>query len=99
VLEAGERIIFPTLVMYEWLRGPRRPEELAAQEALFPLAASVPFGPGEAEVSARLHHSLGRARSREMDIAIAAYAIVLEAPLWTLNRADFEDIPGLRLWD
>lgn len=32
-----------------------------------------------------------------MDIAIAACAIVRDAELWTLNPADFRDIPGLRL--
>jgi predicted nucleic acid-binding protein len=33
-----------------------------------------------------------------MDLAIAACAIAREAELWTLNPADFEDIPGLRLY-
>ena len=37
------------------------------------------------------------ARSREIDLAIAATAISRDIPLWTLNRRDFEDIPGLRL--
>jgi len=32
-----------------------------------------------------------------MDLAIAAYALVREANLWTLNPSDFRDIPGLRL--
>jgi predicted nucleic acid-binding protein len=32
-----------------------------------------------------------------MDLAIAACAIRREAELWTLNGADFKDIPGLRL--
>ncbi len=32
-----------------------------------------------------------------MDLAIAACTIVREAGLWTLNTADFEDIPGLEL--
>ena len=30
-------------------------------------------------------------------LAIAATAIAQNAALWTLNRADFADIPGLRL--
>ncbi len=38
----GERILLSTLVLYEWLRGPRRPEELAAQEALFPRESAIP---------------------------------------------------------
>jgi predicted nucleic acid-binding protein len=38
-----------------------------------------------------------RGRGREIDPAIAAVAIVREAGLWTLNTADFKDIPGLQL--
>ncbi|HIF24063.1 MAG TPA: type II toxin-antitoxin system VapC family toxin [Gemmatimonadetes bacterium] len=34
----GERVLVPTLVLFEWLRGPRIPAELSAQEALFPSA-------------------------------------------------------------
>jgi len=97
MVERGERILVPSLVLYEWLRGPRLPEELAAQEALFPSENAVPFGPKEATLSAKLYQSLGRARGREIDLAIAACAIAREADLWTLNTADFEDIPDLRL--
>ena len=34
-----------------------------------------------------------------MDLAIAAHAISREASLWSLNVADFADIPGLKLVD
>ena len=40
---------------------------------------------------------VSRARSREMDLAIAACAITQDAALWTLNEEDFRDIPGLKL--
>lgn len=93
----GERILLPTLVLYEWLRGPRLPEELTAQEALFPSARAVAFGPDEAGEAARLYSRVPRSRSREIDLAIAACAILWEAELWTLNLGDFEDIPDLRL--
>jgi tRNA(fMet)-specific endonuclease VapC len=96
-LEGDERILVPSLVLYEWLRGPRTPEELGMQEALFPSEAAVPFGPREAAVGAKLYSSIGRARSREIDVAIAACAICHDAELWTDNRADFDDLPGLRL--
>src|SRR3989449_11692731 len=43
-IERGERVALSTLVLYEWRRGPRLPEELAAQEALFPNESVVPFG-------------------------------------------------------
>ena len=98
VIEQGERLLIPSLVLYEWLRGPRLAEELTAQEALFPRASALPFGASEASLSARLYQSVGRPRGREIDLAIAASAIVKEAALWTLNAADFRDIPGLRLW-
>ena len=97
LLERGERILLPSLVLYEWLRGPRLPEELAAQEALFPSESAVPFGFAEAALSARLYRSVRRARGREIDLAIAACAIVRQADLWTLNTADFSNLPGLRL--
>ena len=97
VIERGERILLPSLVLYEWLRGPRSSAELAIQEALFPSDSAVVFGPREALLSAQLYRSLKRRRGREMDLAIAACAIVWDADLWTLNLADFKDIPQLRL--
>ncbi len=96
-IELGERIELPSLVLYEWLRGPRVPEELSAQEALFPSAASVNFGPEEAGLAAELYRSVPRPRGREVDLAIASCAITWDAVLWTLNVGDFADIPGLRM--
>jgi predicted nucleic acid-binding protein len=95
--EQGEQVILCTIVLYEWLRGPRTPAELAAQESLFPAESAVPFEPADAQRSAQLYQSLKRPRTREADIAIAATALRREAELWTLNPADFSDIPGLRL--
>ncbi len=94
-LADGERIVLATLVLYEWLRGPRRPEELAAQEALFPATTAIEFGPDEAARAAELYRTVPRARGRELDLAIAACALTAEARLWTLNVGDFRDIPGL----
>lgn len=98
-LERGERIMLPTLVLYEWLRGPRLAEELEAQEALFPSEEAVPFGPAEAIRAAHLYKELPRARGRAVDLAIAACGLTWKARLWTLNRADFEDVPDLALMD
>jgi len=88
----------PSLVLYEWLRGPRNRRELEAQEALFPAQSAVPFGTAEAMTAARLYGSLRRPRGREIDIAIAAVAICRDSCLWTLNNSDFEDLPELRLF-
>jgi predicted nucleic acid-binding protein len=87
----------PALVLFEWLRGPRVPQELKAQEALFPSGTAIPFGPDEAMVAAQLYKTVSRPRRREIDLAIAACAIVRSAELWTLNPADFRDLKGLRL--
>jgi len=96
-IEEGERICMSSLVFYEWLRGPRIPQELAAQEGLFPAEKTVAFGATESQIAARLYRSLRRPRGREIDLAIAACALAHGATLWTLNRADFEDVAGLAL--
>ncbi len=97
-IDAGERIILPALVLYEWWRGPRQPDQLAIQETLFPSGSTVLFGAPEAELSTKLYRSVRNPRGREFDIAIAACAILRQAYLWTLNPSDFSDIPGIQLW-
>jgi predicted nucleic acid-binding protein len=98
-IAAGHVLGTSTLVLYEWLRGPRTDDELADQEAVLPAAAAREFGPVEAGRAARIYRSLQRARGRDMDIAIAACAIEQRARLWTLNPDDFIDLPGLELYD
>ena len=107
-LAEGERMLLPALVLYEWLRGPRLSQELAAQEALFPAKSAIPFGPEEAAIAAGLcrivkhrtlrHRTVKRPRGREVDLGIAACALVRGAYLWTLNPRDFRDVPGIRLY-
>jgi predicted nucleic acid-binding protein len=93
----GIRFGISTPVLYEWLRGPRTPEELEAQETLLPRRTALPFGLEEAVHAASLYQQMKRPRRRETDIAIAACAIANGASLWALNRDDFADIPGLTL--
>jgi predicted nucleic acid-binding protein len=95
--EQGHRLTLSTIVLYEWLRGPRTRGELAAQEELFPAEGAAPFGPTEAALAARLYKQVSRARGREIDLAIAACALANSAGIWTLNPNDFRDIPALRL--
>jgi len=96
-IAAGERVQMSTIVLYEWLRGPRRTAELDDQETLFPRTGAVAFDQESAAIAARLYTQLLRARGREIDLAIAACAIAHGASLWTLNRSNFADIPGLEL--
>ncbi len=95
LIERGERVLLSTIVLYEWLRGPRQAVELAAQEALFPRETAVPFGAGEASIAAELYRQVKRPRGREIDLAVAACAIAHNAVLWTLNIDDFRDIERL----
>ena len=95
--DQGHRLMVSTIVLYEWLRGPRTRAELASQEELFPSEQAVAFGAGEAATAARLYKQMARARGREVDLAIAACAIANGAVIWTLNPGDFRDIPDLRL--
>jgi predicted nucleic acid-binding protein len=94
-VERGERLVLSSLVLYEWLRGPRTTEEVADQEALLPREGALPFGPVEASRAAELYRTVKSARGRETDLAIAACALSWEAELWTLNVDDFRGIPGL----
>lgn len=95
--DEGEPVFICAPVLYEWLRGPRKPEELEMQEDLLPSSLAIPFGPEQAALAAYLYRQVKRPRGREIDLAIAACAIASEARLWTLNREDFKDIPGLKL--
>jgi predicted nucleic acid-binding protein len=99
LLDKGERILLSALVWFEWRRGPRIPEQIDAQEALFPSTDAVAFGPAEAIIAADLYRKVKRPRGREIDLAIAACAIAHDAALWTVNAADFKDIPNLKLWN
>ena len=98
LLLEGEDLVLPSLVLFEWFCGHRTADALAWQEEIFPTEFAIPFGIVEARVAADIYRAVSRARGRKFDVAIAACAIVRDADLWTLNRTDFEDIPGLRLY-
>jgi predicted nucleic acid-binding protein len=91
-------ITFCTIVLFEWLRGPRTQDESRAVDAFFELDLLPAFGRAEAACAAGLYRRVKGARQRQADLAIAACAIEHDAALWTLNRSDFEDIPELRLY-
>ncbi len=97
VIADGIRTGISALALYEWRRGPRTDIELAVEAALLGSEVVVSFGEAEARLAADLYRQVKRPRGRELDLAIAACAIGQGAYLWTLNPADFRDIPGLHL--
>jgi predicted nucleic acid-binding protein len=97
LLDRGERVIMTSIVLYEWLRGPRVRQEIVDQEDIFRSESVIAFDNVDAARAADLYKTVRSPRGREIDIAIAAMALNREAAIWTLNSADFGDIPNLRL--
>jgi predicted nucleic acid-binding protein len=95
---AGDVAVLSAVVLYEWRRGPRTEDESAAVDTFFGDEALQAFGRREAECAAALYRQVRSARRRQADLVIAACAIEHGAQLWTLNRTDFDDIPGLVLY-
>ena len=98
IIERGDLLMLTTVVVYQWRRGPRLPQEVKDQELLIPTAKAVPFEIDDALLSAELYKLVSRPRGREADLTIAACAIRRGARLWTLNPRDFSDIPRLQLF-
>ena len=94
----GDSLTFSSIVLYEWLRGPRTEAEISATEAFFGGHPPAVFGSREAATAAELYRRVKRGRGRQADLAIAACALQQGASLWTLNPVDFADVPGLALY-
>jgi len=94
----GHIVTFSSIVLYEWLRGPRTDSEKEAVDAFVTPETMSVFGRREATRAADLYGRVKGARQRQADLAIAACAIEAGASLWTLTHSDFADIPGLTLF-
>src|SRR5437588_1060518 len=85
LLDRGERVIMTSIVLYEWLRGPRVRQELVDQEDIFRSASVVAFDMTDAARAADIYKRVRSPRGREIDLAIAAMALNRNAAVWTLN--------------
>jgi toxin FitB len=74
----------------------RRADRLAAVEATFdPMPVTVEVARAWGRLAAAVAHRGGQPRRRQLDLAIAATALVEKIPLLTHNGADFEIIEDL----
>lgn len=85
------------IAWYEFVRGPRTPEQLALAGAIIDDEDVVAFDAAIAQAAAETFRRLGSPRRRANDIAIGTTAAAEGAVLWTLNRDDFADVPELEL--
>lgn len=69
----------------------------AQLEVLLQSIPTVAFGDLDAEAYGGIVASAGYSRRKAFDRMIAAQALVQNATLVTLNAADFNDVPGLRV--
>lgn len=84
---AGEQLVAPSLVWFEFLCGPVTDAQLRTMRAF--LHELMPFDEPQAIVAANLFNAAARKRSTRVDAMIAATAIVADAALATNNAADF----------
>jgi predicted nucleic acid-binding protein len=94
---AGEALIAPAVVWYEFLCGPVTPSQIAVARAF--LQEIIAIDERCANEAARLFNAAGRTRRLRVDALIAGTAIARNVPLATGNRADFQLFvaQGLRL--
>jgi predicted nucleic acid-binding protein len=95
--ESESEIQISAIAWYEFSRGPRTVDQLAAARSFFFADGIIPFSEELAAISSEVFRNLGSPRRRAADIAIGVTAAAMGASLLTLNPADFEDIPRLRL--
>lgn len=86
-IRAGERLVTPTLVWFEFLCGPVTAAQTSTMQAF--VRDLLPFGEEQAAAAAGLFNAAGRKRSTRVDAMIAATAIVAGAALATNNQGDF----------
>lgn len=97
LLEAGEPIAMSAWAWYEFRRGPRTAEQLAAASLLLGESGVVSVSIDIAEEAAEVFRALGSPRRRAADVVIGVTARVCGATLLSRNAEDFAGIEGLRL--
>lgn len=95
VAESDRPIGMSAVAWYEFARGPRQPEQLAAAREFLGPTGIIPLTDEIATAAAAVFRELGSPRRRAADIAIGVTALRTQATLVTRNASDFADIRGL----
>lgn len=82
---------------YEFVRGPRTPEQLAVARSLFPGGGIIPLSEELAQLAGEVFRILGSPRRRAADIAIGVTSAARDALLLSRNAGDFAGISGLEV--
>jgi predicted nucleic acid-binding protein len=95
--ESDAEIQMSSVAWYEYCRGPRTPQQIAAARSFFFEDGIVPFSEELAAIAAEVFRNLGSPRRRAADIAIGVMAAAMDAVLLTCNERDFAGIPGVEI--
>ena len=93
--ESEAEIEMSAVAWYEFVRGPRTPEQLAVGRSFFSSEGIVPLSEELAARAGEVFRRLGSPRRRAADIAIGVTAAAREALLLSRNAADFAGIAAL----
>ncbi len=97
IAESESEIQMSAIAWYEFVRGPRTPEQIAVARGFLMQDGVVAFSEDVAGQAAEVFRSLGSPRKRAADIAIGVTASASDAVLFTRNKRDFAGIPNLRI--
>ena len=95
--ESDAEIQLSAVAWYEFTRGPRTPEQLAAARTFLAEDGIVAFAEDSATQAAEVFRRLGSPRRRAADIAVGVTAVEMDALLLTRKARDFAGIPRVEL--
>lgn len=97
LFESEHQVELSAMAWYEFVRGPRTPQQVAVARSFFAAAGIIPVTEEVAERAADLFRRLKSSRRRSGDLLIAAVALTRGATLLTRNLRDYADVDGLGL--
>ena len=86
-----------SIAWYEFVRGPRTPEQISVARSFFFEDGIVPFSEELAAIAGEVFRQLGSPRRKSADIPIGITAAAMDAVLLTRNTNDFAGIPDLKV--